>query len=263
MKLPLQGVNDYKPGLVTGMVGVEVKYDGWCTASRREHGQINIYTRGGERLDLPHLSEAVDKALPPGYFFHSELTHPDGFQAIKAAIAQKDERLQLMVFDMPSESVFVDGFDRMHYQNRKGFLYEMIDEYDSNSLLIPVHNDIKAVSEIQQFFEGLVARGYEGIVIKRLDSIYNAGKTNDWLRLKRVETQDCEIVGVEFNQKQHSYIVVDESGIRCRVRAGRVIDDEDLLGRIIEVRHQGKFDSGIMRCPTFVRFRDDKEVSDG
>ena len=262
MKIPLQGVNDYEASLVHGMVAVEIKHDGWGTASRREHGQINIYTRGGKRLDLPHLSEAVDKALPPGYFFHHELTHPEGFQAISTAIAQKDELLQLMIFDMPSESVFVDGFDTRMYDERKALLYDTI-EFDKTCPINRVpYKIMDNTKECQSYFKDVISHGNEGIVIKRLNSIYNAGKTNDWLRLKRIETQDCEIVGVEYNHVRHSYIVLDESGIRCRVAAGVAIPcPEDIMGKLVEVRHQGKYDSGRMRCPTLVqpvRFREDK-----
>jgi DNA ligase-1 len=55
---------------------------------------------------------------------------------------------------------------------------------------------------VRQIFEAAVARGFEGIVAKRLDSLYTAGARNfDWIKLKRnykgelSDTVDLCVVG--------------------------------------------------------------------
>lgn len=51
----------------------------------------------------------------------------------------------------------------------------------------------------REFLEGIWANGGEGVVLKRLDSIYHQGKkpANQWVKVKKKDTHDCVIVDLK------------------------------------------------------------------
>jgi ATP-dependent DNA ligase len=62
------------------------------------------------------------------------------------------------------------------------------------------------------------------------------------------------------------YVVTQENGKQCEVGSGIIDtersaiwkDREAVVGRTIEVKYQELTPDGIMRFPTFIRFRNDK-----
>ena len=52
------------------------------------------------------------------------------------------------------------------------------------------------VGEGEAYYEAAVAKGLEGVVAKKLDSPYRPGeRSREWLKVKRVKTADCVVVG--------------------------------------------------------------------
>ena len=115
----LQGVVDYNPGDIDGMIAIEPKLDGWACIARWVDGVPVLYTRNGIELPLPHIQREVALLMPEGFFFHGELTHHAGFEAVKSAIAQRSEDIHFHVFDMIDEAFFEEGFDPTPYQERR------------------------------------------------------------------------------------------------------------------------------------------------
>lgn len=112
--------------------------------------------------------------------------------------------------------------------------------------------------------------GYEGTMV-RADKPYQFKRTDFLSKIKEMHTMDCEVIGVEEGRnslrgKMGHIVVKQENGKECGVGSGftqekrqHVWDHEDLyVGRIAEIKYQELTDAGIMRFPTFVRWRDDK-----
>lgn len=115
-----------------------------------------------------------------------------------------------------------------------------------------------------------VRLGYEGSVIKNLDSPYNNYRTNNWLKYKVIHTHDYKILSVNSGQGRLSntmgYLEVDIDGVPTRVGSGFSDDDRDwfwnnkssAVGNYIEIQFQNKSINGSLIFPVFVRYRDDK-----
>lgn len=259
---------DYKPEYVRGTVYVEPKVDDWGSMFRWVENEVKAFTHTGTPLELPIQCKQVAEVLPKGFFFHTGLTHPKGWQHIKSAIAYDPDSLRVNIFDMVSEEFFVTGVDLRGYKQRKdairsdkgkcifkgNFRSREQGRYYSNDYMnLVIIEGIKCKpEEVQSFTQVFIKAGYEGSVIKRPNSLYNLGKTTDWLRMKPVPSQDCEIVGFNENSIQ----VLDEKGVKCNVPfpVGIILG----LGKIIEVAYSRLTEAGRMREPRFVRVREDK-----
>jgi ATP-dependent DNA ligase len=107
-----------------------------------------------------------------------------------------------------------------------------------------------------EFLEAVLAAGGEGVVAKRLDSVFG----EDWIKCKRSETQDCVVVerhrikdSARLEQRWGDKAIdcgwVSIFGNRfARVR----------LGDVVEVECHSRHPSGKLREPRIVRLRPDK-----
>ena len=270
-----QGVVDYCPGDISGPVVVEPKLDGWRCLISWTNGVPVLYTRNGEEIPLPHIQREAALLMPPGFFLDGELFHPCGFSGIKSAIAHQDEALHYHVFDMVDEAFFEEGFDPRPYQERRWELdkcFRFANIQEDNHVHI-----IWSVKCMQDQIENVHAirleLGFEGSVIKRLDSSYASGPTGDWMRIKPVQTADCVIIGVEQSEtdptRASSFIVCEPLGVTSKVHAGLTEDalrkalenPSSVINRVMEVAHRGRYKSGRMRNASFVRMRPDKTAA--
>lgn len=272
-----QGVVDYKEGDVNNTVAIEPKLDGWSGIARWHDGVPVLYSRNGTELPLPHIQRELALLMPKGFFFHGELTHHEGFEAMKSAIAQQSEDIQYHVFDMVFDEFFDDGIDMRMYSARREALEDLfaipedvptLGEMRDNVHLVPMSG--ASPSTIETFHLSLLELGYEGSVVKRMDSPYESGPTGAWMRIKPVTTVDCVIIGVERSKtdlsRASSVIVCDADGITTNVHAGLSMDflreaiehPARLMDQVMEVEHHGTYRSGKMRNASCVRMRPDK-----
>lgn len=111
--------------------------------------------------------------------------------------------LKLYVFDL----LYLDGqsyLEKTHKQRRKAFL-EVLDQklIEKHHVIVPIEEEkIESAKELSEYFEKNISSGLEGVVVKRTDAIYQAGKRNfNWIKLKRQEsgsledTVDCVVFG--------------------------------------------------------------------
>jgi DNA ligase-1 len=117
--------------------------------------------------------------------------------------ASEEFPLKLYFFDI----LFLNGksfLDVSHEKRRKALL----DLFDNKKIknqnqIFPIDEvKINSTKELENYFRENISSGLEGVVVKKTDSIYQAGKRNfNWIKLKREEsgqledTIDCVILG--------------------------------------------------------------------
>lgn len=98
--------------------------------------------------------------------------------------------LQLYLFDL----LLLDGTTLLEqpYTARRQLLEKLLRPViatKSSSLILIEEHKITAASQLQSYFEETIAEGLEGLMLKRLDAPYQAGKRNfNWIKFKRHET---------------------------------------------------------------------------
>lgn len=110
---------------------------------------------------------------------------------------------------------------------------------------------------IKELMETYVSKGYEGLVIR------NGAK---WLKVKPKETADVRITGLQAGTKKYTGMLgaflteYGKVGTGFTDEQREALNDEDLIGSIIEVEYMELTPGGKMRHPRFIRLREDKDT---
>jgi len=130
-------------------------------------------------------------------------------------------------------------------------------------------------TRFQEINKQAIAGGYEGIMIKDVDAVYECKRTHSWLKLKPFIEVSLEVVGLEAgtgrNEGRLGALVCvgtdDGKDIMTNVGSGLSDTDRDdfwsnqdsVVGQIVEVRAdavtQNQDGTFSLRFPRFLRFR--------
>jgi DNA ligase-1 len=269
-------------------------------------GQVVCYSRNGKvfenfehiedqvRNNISEIVAAAGKVhglstgtLKKGFFFDGEVVG-NSFQELMRQARRKEnvaaEDSVFHVFDV----LPIDDFHRGHWNAQLSKRIELLTAMQSafdkmpNMELLP-HlqvdlDDHEGRSQLERYANDMVAAGYEGIMIKNLDSPYECSRSKFWLKWKPTITVDLEVVGIEEgtgrNKGRLGALVCNgiDDGKEITVNAGSGFSDAErdslwedrnlIFGRTVEIMAdaitQNQDGTYSLRFPRFVRFRDDK-----
>jgi ATP-dependent DNA ligase len=274
---------------------VSYKLDGLrCVALREssdpnyDKGRWTLYTRTGkEILTVNHLKPQLEELYQKyGWsFFDGELyKHGLVFEDIQGLVLGftrgQAPQIEYHVFVVGDAEKFkaCDGSDHVHVPGS---------ETKSPKDVKFVEQSIISNSLIYKTLEEAFSLGYEGIMLRDLDKLYDYKRSNALLKLKEIEDDDesmeiisdCIVIDIEykddfpviedgkitFKRLLHKIWVQQEDGIECKVGSGfdikfREMYTEspwDLLGGKVEIKHQRWGKNGRMRFPRLHRYRAD------
>jgi DNA ligase-1 len=198
-----------------GPCSVEAKLDGVRLQIHLNQRSVEIYSRNLERNTgmFPDIvaavrshvrartaileGEAVAFNETTGEFYPFQITIQRK-RIHRVEEMARDYPLALVLFDL----LFANGKDytAKPYKLRRQALSRLIKPTDR---LRVVENVVaREAQELQRFFDAQVERGLEGIIAKKLDSVYQAGARNfNWIKLKRTyrgalsDTIDAVLIG--------------------------------------------------------------------
>ena len=194
-------------GLGEGPIIVDGKLDGIRVQVHRRDGEVTVYTRSLDEITerVPEVVEAV-AALPGGdLVLDGEAIvlldggRPAPFQVTGSRTASSADVVGLRE-TVPLTTFF---FDALHVDGRDLLDDPALARHDAlvavaPHLLVPrrVTSDR---DEAGSFFDDLVARGHEGVVVKDGSSPYAAGRRGGgWVKVKPVHTLDLVVLAVEW-----------------------------------------------------------------
>jgi bifunctional non-homologous end joining protein LigD len=288
----------------------ELKLDGYRVRAGggREGDEARLVTRNGHDIaaGFPEIARAI-MALPyDGLVLDGELVVPDeagrpSFQrlqnrarvgrALDVRRAAVESPGVLYVFDL----LAFEGYDvrPLPLEKRKALLER----------IVPGVGPIKYIEHFEKngeaLYEQVVKLGLEGIVAKKADSPYRAGRSPNWLKIRADRTDEFVVVGFTRPKGSRSGFgaldlgAYEDGKLVYAGRAGSGFTDKELkdvtalLERgiratppfsgpappddghtwveptlVAEVRYKEWTNEGLLRQPVFVRFRDDKPVSE-
>ncbi len=174
----------------------EIKYDGYRMLSRHDGaGEVRLFTRSGKDWTgrLPHLAAALGKLGFSDTWLDGEIVVPGpegraSFQALQNAFeAGRDAQIAYYVFDAP----FLSGQDlrRLPVTERKKRLVKAL----KPSAQVRYSEDLGG--DAKEVLEHACKLGLEGLIGKLGDSVYVAGRSRAWIKLKCRQRQDFVIGG--------------------------------------------------------------------
>jgi bifunctional non-homologous end joining protein LigD len=180
----------------------ERKWDGVrCLAFRTNAGQVRMRTRNDQPLErtYPEIAEAVSSQCDVSAVLDGEVV---AFAGRRTSFERLQGRLGLTEPDAARATgiaVFYCVFDVLHLdgrdvralglRERKRLLRDAV--HFADPLRFTAHRNTVGEEE----YSKACARGDEGVIAKRADAPYTAGRSRDWLKFKCVRDQEFVIGG--------------------------------------------------------------------
>lgn len=248
------------------------------------------YTRNGKVLEnFSHITSGLldnIDLIGRSFVLDGEVVSKS-FQDLMKQVHRKDDvqatDARLCLFDIIPLSEFQNGESIMGQRRRSKLLQSFKPVFDKcgNIEIIPqIEVDLDSyVGELQykEFNKQTVEAGYEGIMIKVPDAIYECKRSTSWLKQKPFIEVSLTVVAVEEgtgkNEGRLGALIcegVDDgktiavnvgSGFTDDQRAQYWSDKESMVGQIVEIRadaatrSQDSEQTWSLRFPRFLRFR--------
>ncbi|AKK00605.1 ATP-dependent DNA ligase [Pseudomonas chlororaphis] len=175
----------------------EIKFDGYRIMARIDHGEVRLITRNGHDWThkLPRQAEALAALGLESAWLDGEMVvaneHgvPD-FQALQNAFdAGSSGQIAYYLFDLP----YLNGMDlrNVPVQDRRMALQAVLQANDSPLL--------RFSDAFEQTPEALLNSAcqmqMEGLIGKRIGSVYTSRRSSDWIKLKCKNRQEFVVIG--------------------------------------------------------------------
>ena len=278
---------------IQGVKMIERKLDGVrvLTVVDYESRTVVMYSRNGKELtNFPHIVRAFEDNMDNwgrSYVFDGEVMS-SSFQELMKQVHRKEgadaSDAVLHLFDVVPLMEFKTGASVQGQRRRSNFLKTNFANIFKDSRCIQtvpwIEVDLDSMVgqvEFQDYNKQMIAQGYEGIMLKDPDAVYECKRSSSWLKVKpyievsltvtRVEEGTGRNVGklgavVCEGQDDGKTIVVNVgSGFTDEQRAEFWAAQATLIGQVVEVRadaatrSQDSEDVWSLRFPRFLRFR--------
>jgi DNA ligase D-like protein (predicted ligase) len=179
----------------------ERKLDGVRAIAARDNGGTTLFSRNHKPMDAtyPELVTELGRRGPKRFVADGEIVAFDGKQT---SFAKLQGRIQLHAradIDRVGIPVYLYLFDllvlgdqdvgTLPLRERKRLLRDAFDF--GGALRLSAHRNGGGTAYYRQACE----RGWEGLIAKRADARYHAGRSSDWLKFKCVREQEMVIGG--------------------------------------------------------------------
>ena len=253
-----------------------------------KHIEDQVLANLSELLIAPSKTKHTSSgALMQSFVFDGEVVG-NSFQELMRQARRKDnvaaEDSVFHIFDILPLADFNRGHWNAQLSKRIELLHAMesaIDKMPNVELLPHLQVDLdthEGKSQIDRYAKDMVTAGFEGIMIKDLDSPYICKRSTSWMKWKPTITVDLEVIGLEEgtgrNKDRLGALVCHgvDDGKEITVNAGSGFSDAErdslwedrnlIFGRTVEIMAdaitQNQDSTYSLRFPRFVRFRDDK-----
>lgn len=171
----------------------EPKYDGFRALAFVDGDDVYLQSRGKKPLRryFPELSFPAGRYVLDGEIIIGELEGAQDFDALQNRLHPAESRVQMLAESSPATYVAFDLLaldDELLLEaplaERRRALEALVDD---PVLLAP---STQAREEAEPWL-----RSAEGVIAKRLDAPYRPGKREGMVKVKRVRTMDCVVVG--------------------------------------------------------------------
>ncbi|HKN68712.1 MAG TPA: DNA ligase D [Gemmatimonadaceae bacterium] len=193
----------------------ELKLDGYRLLAGKQHGEARLITRNGNDYTdvFPEIARAI-KALPlDNFILDGEVVCLDAEGIPRFSRLQQRGRLsspldiKRAAVELPAtyyafDLLTLDDLDLrpLALLKRKEFLREVVPK------LGPVRALDHIVRDGEAFLAQVAKLGLEGIIAKKADAPYRAGRTDKWIKIKSEPTSDFVIIGFTAPKGSRSHL---------------------------------------------------------
>jgi DNA ligase-1 len=277
---------------ITGKKLLEPKLDGVrvITVINFQTRTVTQYSRNGKVLEnFSHITSAIEKHIDDfenNWVLDGEMVS-HSFQDLMKQVHRKENvqstDARLMLFDMLPLHEFLAGRSTMGQRRRTALLKNfkpIFDKIGNIDIISQIEVDLdEMVGEVQfkQFNKDAIDAGFEGIMIKDINTMYECKRSTSWLKMKPFIEVSLTVTAVEEgtgkNEGSLGAVICEgeDDGKKIKVNVGSGFTDDqrtefwagrkELIGQVVEVRadaatkNQDSEDVYSLRFPRFLRFR--------
>jgi bifunctional non-homologous end joining protein LigD len=198
----------------------EIKFDGYRVQLHIANDAIHVYTRRGHDWTKRFRKIAGDAFLinASSAIIDGEVVAPaaDGstdFSVLQNELKGTSDKIAMVAFDL----LYLDGYDlrKLPLHERKAHLKRLIAK---TAIQFSDSFEIDG----QQMFKHACGIGLEGVVSKVRDSVYPAGRSNDWVKKTCAQRETLPIAGFAMKGSSFDGIYVGRQKGDDLVYAGKV-----------------------------------------
>ena len=248
--------SEYESGLPLSQYWVSEKLDG----IRAIWTGKELLTRKGKRIHAPGW---FAKMLPD-FAVEGELWCGRGrFSVVQSTVLDQtpDEQawaqVRFMLFDLP-------GADKTwNFERRYRKLVNWVEAVDSANLGYVQQKAIASEHALMVHLDSVTHAGGEGVMLRRIESFYQPGRTDDLVKVKRHKDAEARVIGYKSGTGKYeglmgSVLVQAENGRTFYIGSGFTDDQRKnppAIGTIITYRFNGYTKNGLPRFTRFMRIR--------
>lgn len=176
---------------------VESKFDGYRLLARISASGVRLFTRNGHDWTdrLAPIAQAIAELGLDSAWLDGEIVVLNGaglpdFNRLQNAIDNaRTQDIEMFVFDVP----YLDGRDlrELSLASRRAVLKQLFEERDEGIVRLSQSFDVLP----GQLLDAACQMGMEGVMVKRADAPYTAGRSEAWLKLKCQHRQEFVVIG--------------------------------------------------------------------
>lgn len=202
---------------------VQYKYDGNRMLVRNENGENIAYTRNGKIIDtIPEIIEGM--VIPEGVTIDGEIyCHGESLQTIVSWVKRRQAnslKLRYHAYD-----VMID----YNYSSRLDILNGM--ELGDFAEVVPTKRYIQDSEEsITNMLNEAIAKGYEGLILRQNDCVYETGKrSKSLIKVKKFLDDEFKIIGVHLSKDGLPMLnLITEIGVEFKATMPGSMIDKDM-----------------------------------
>lgn len=257
-----------------------------CLAIVTDSGEISLWSRQGNEFEtLQKVKDEIAKLGLKDKVLDGEICLVDAagnedFQGIMKQIRRKEHTIatpKYLIFDIIDGGDFRSKLGNKPYSSRytelNAHLYNA-KEKGFNHLEVVHQTTIADESHYIQLMDNADSNGWEGLILRKSDSVYEGKRTKSMLKCKSFKDAEYTVIDVEFGPFRMiengleitkdvlSNVVIEHKGNRVSVGSGFSIEDrqyykehpQEILGKVITVKYfqesQNQLGSWSLRFPT-------------
>jgi DNA ligase-1 len=239
---------------------IQKKLDGErCRAVFDSNGKVRLISSEGNLFQLvPHIQEALQQLGLKDYELDGELyTHGLSFNEIHSIASRRvnkhgtPELLEYHIFDVINQEPQNQRFRELSVI-REDIKYARRDE----ELKVVTPQQVETVDDIFRVFEDYVESGYEGIILRKRQNLYQRKRSTEVMKFKPYKEDIYEVIGFEEEINQYgspkgalgAFICRGDDNTPFNVGSGPVLtrqgreflwaEREYLKGQYLKVKYQ-------------------------
>jgi len=249
---PLLLAKDYRSNIELSLYLISEKLDGVRAFWNGE----NLITRSGRLVNSPSwFTKDFPKSSLDGELWlgRQQFEKLSGIVRRKRPDDNEWRHVRYMVFDMPEN---LSTFERRYAQ-----LQTLVRQAASRYLTLVSQQSIQSESDLNDHLSTIIAKGGEGLMLHRKDSLYQAKRSFDLQKLKPFDDEEAIVVAHftgkgKFKDMMGAIEVINKEGIRFKIGSGfsrKERMDPPPINSEITYRYRGKTNKNTPKFATFLR----------